>query len=151
MSRVLIGAENGLATCQLIHGPGLLGTSRVILGADKDSGTVGVGNKQYHVWLMVDREAEVIIDQKGTTRFSASVDSEGTALTIADKLGNIRAIVYEAGDQTALQLHDSHDKLRAALGAAPCGDKKTGLTIKRPNHSLILLDKKGKIIHQVPR
>jgi len=70
-----------------------------------------------------------LMDQKGTRRALLEVDSDG---------------------HPHLALYDKDDKIRAELGTTSLETSRTGAIERRPESSLVLFDKKGKVIWSAP-
>jgi hypothetical protein len=119
----------------------------------------------------------VLYSQAGEYRavFSLTSPEEGPVLTLADKVGNYRAIIGlgaerqpyialrdEAGrerlsltlndeGEPALMFYDKDGKQRAVLGTVDITRiKRTGTIVKGSYSSLVLFDEKGKVVWKAP-
>ena len=92
-----------------------------------------------------------LFDAAGTTRARLAMISDGTtALAFYDAAGKGRAMLSIAKDgRPSLMLLDSNE-IRAVLGATSLTAIKTEEVTIRPESSLVLFDKDGKVMWQAP-
>lgn len=74
----------------------------------------------------------------------------GSGLEIVDDKGNLRAALRATADEPSLLLTDDRVRTRLALGYAELGMTKTGERVTRPESSIVLFDRDGKVIYKVP-
>jgi len=78
-------------------------------------------------------------------------DDSAPTLTMDDAAGRTRVDVSITGDSgPALNLSDKDGKLRAAFGSTALEVTKTGATEQTAESSLVLFDKKGKVMFRAP-
>jgi hypothetical protein len=89
-------------------------------------------------------------DKDGKKRASLEVLQENPSLDLFDNDGKVRASLEMNGDAASLDLFDKTRKTRATLGSASLETIKTGATEQTAESSLVLFDKKGKVIFRAP-
>ena len=89
-------------------------------------------------------------DKAGKLRAGLGASGDDTGLALLDKAGKRRAFLDTSGDDTSLFLADEAGKVRARLGNFDLTDTATGSTEHRASSSLVLLDRKGRVLWKVP-
>jgi hypothetical protein len=89
-------------------------------------------------------------DAAGKTRVDLSMVHGDPSLNLSDKQEKGRASLEVFEDVPSLELFDKEGKTRATLGSASLETIKTGATEQTAESSLVLFDKEGKVIFQVP-
>ncbi len=111
------------------------------------------GRPQHHaITLWVDDVSAYfsISDEKSGRATLSLYESGGPTLRLSDKKGKERVYLSLDEDKPTLRLYDKKGKLRAALGMAGIEMTRTGTIVQRPESSLVLFDKKGKVIWSAP-
>ena len=90
-------------------------------------------------------------DSKGKIRASLGVIDNSPALFLYDSHGNFRASLDMYGNSPALSLYDSKGRERNVIGNSSLQTIRTGATTETGESSIVLFDKKGKVIWQAPQ
>lgn len=86
----------------------------------------------------------------GKTGASLGVTDDVPSLGLYDSHGKYRAIFNLVNDAPSLDLYDSHEKIRASIGDTTLETFKTGATTETGESSIVLFDRKGKVMWKVP-
>ena len=91
-------------------------------------------------------------DKDGKFRMIQSIKTDGLpALQFYDKVGKSRIGLFVLPDGSpSLSLHDKSGRSRAVLGSTDLETTRTGGVEKRPESSLVLFDKEGKVLRSLP-
>ena len=111
------------------------------------------GRPQHHaITLWVDDVSAYfsISDEKSGRATLSLYESGGPTLRLSDKKGKERVYLSLDEDKPTLRLYDKKGKLRATLGRAGIETTRTGTIVERPESSLVLFDKAGKVIWSAP-
>ncbi len=76
--------------------------------------------------------------------------SEGHSLRLFDKKANLRFLLTSDSDGPSLSFFDKDGQKRATLGSTSLETTRTGAVTKRAESSLVLFDKKGKVLWSTP-
>jgi len=106
----------------------------ILLSVDKDMAVIQLEGTADHLstWTA---------DNKGGAHFTLLQKDD----TVVSGLWN-----YAPNSGTAFILMDKNGNERAILGRSGTVSKKTGVSHQRPESSLVLVDEKGTVLHQVP-
>ena len=88
--------------------------------------------------------------ENGKISFVLGSSSEGPFLKMNDKKGEMRIVLSMLFEEPVVTLLDEKGQFRAQLGCASLEITKTGSVENRPESSLILFDKVGKVIWKAP-
>jgi len=112
----------------------------------------GAQTKQPVVPEVVRARRFEVVDAAGKTRASLCLFPDGSsALRFHDAAGRVRAAMGMTEDSVpALELMDRDGNLRAALGATSLHAVRTDEVRMRPESSLVLFDKDGKVMWKAP-
>jgi len=112
------------------------------------------GKLRAHLGLLPDGSPGLALcDTDGKGRAGLVVLSDDTPhLVLFDKDGRLRVEAAVRPDGApGLDLYDQAGKLRAVLGATVIGTNRTSTVARRPESSLVLFDKEGKVLWQAPQ
>jgi hypothetical protein len=147
--RATLGIEDGdLPYLQLIDNGG---NSRVLI--DQTGIWFGdtSGMSRVGLYLKPEGEAGVQINGSGGVRALMSVLNDSASVQFNDSAGKMR---FNAGTVAvgtpSLNLYDAAGMKRAALGGVALEAEKTGDQEIRPESSLVLFDKSGKVLGRTP-
>ena len=92
-----------------------------------------------------------LFDRGEKLRGGLGLHTDGSPLLgLLDQSGKLRATLGVATSGPSLVLHDENQKYRAVLGHAALKTTAAGTVEQRPESSLMLLDKDGKVIWKAP-
>jgi hypothetical protein len=102
------------------------------------------------VGQFLDPAAVALADDQGKRRAILYTGTEGPSLELLDGSSGSRAALHAWKDAARLELYDSSARFRAVLGSTSLQIPRTGTVEERPESSLILFDKDGKVIWRAP-
>jgi hypothetical protein len=140
----------------------LAGVALLVMGQAAPSGTVDE----------VRARRFALVDENGTERASLQAGKDDLLFLITDALGHHRVLLQMTRDSTRLafvgnnqkpqvalslvegvptfRLFDAQGTVRAVLGGTSLETVRTGVIEQRPESSLVLFDKDGKLIWRAP-
>jgi hypothetical protein len=105
----------------------------------------------YDVFATADETGLGLTEADGKTRTRLALTKEGPELGFRDAVGKDRVGLSVSSDGPRLKLYDADGKLRAVLGRANLEQIHTGEETLTSEGSLVLFDKEGKVLTQLPR
>ena len=100
--------------------------------------------------VVKDRPGLILRDPNGKIRATLVVLKTGPRLGLLDENGEFCARLAVLEDGPALDLLDENGQSRATLGCVGLTTIKDGTLTKRPESSLVLFDKEGKVTWETP-
>jgi hypothetical protein len=128
------------------------GKVRAELSVDGEGAKLLLGseNGKSRAMLNVDKDgpALTLFDENAKLRAWLAVFKDGPRLALRDESEKVRVGLSVDGDRPRLRLYDEKSKTRAVLG--PTELETTGTGEQRPESSLVLFDRDGKVLWQTP-